>query len=280
MSDGVLIFAFDNEKVDYVTLADFAAARVKSILGLQTALVTDNSNRKVSNFDHVISVYDYESETHPNQRVYQDFDHKVLSFKNFTRTQAFKRSPFDRTILLDADYLVNSKHLLKAFEMKQPYLISKDILTLTGKPVTPNLGLVNFGGIPTYWATAVYFDKSRESARLFETVEYVKENWPFYSARHKFPNQMYRNDFAFAVAIHLLNGRQTFHDRQFPVQYRIALMEDTLGTLHENYFAFYLGREKVSFVSTGFDVHVMNKRSLLKCIQEIKDEIEAIERGG
>ena len=42
MSSGVLLFAFNNEQVDYVSQAQYLAKRIRKYLDLPTTLVTDD----------------------------------------------------------------------------------------------------------------------------------------------------------------------------------------------------------------------------------------------
>ena len=45
MSSGVLLFAFNNEQVDYVAQAQYLAKRIRKYLDLPTTLVTDDVER-------------------------------------------------------------------------------------------------------------------------------------------------------------------------------------------------------------------------------------------
>ena len=60
MNNGVLCFANNNGRIDYVKQAEFLATRVKKYLGLPTSLVTstpqDVSNKKL--FDNIIEIQD------------------------------------------------------------------------------------------------------------------------------------------------------------------------------------------------------------------------------
>ena len=47
MSSGVLLFAFNNEQVDYVSQAQYLAKRIRKYLDLPTTLVTDDVERVV-----------------------------------------------------------------------------------------------------------------------------------------------------------------------------------------------------------------------------------------
>ena len=58
MNNGVLCFAHNNGKVDYLKQADFLAKRVKQHLNLPTTLVTSTPQDIIENkiFDNVIKI--------------------------------------------------------------------------------------------------------------------------------------------------------------------------------------------------------------------------------
>ena len=57
MSKGVLLFAFNNESINYIKQAIFCANRIKKYLDLPVSLVTDiNVTEVKDHFDSVIKV--------------------------------------------------------------------------------------------------------------------------------------------------------------------------------------------------------------------------------
>ena len=83
MSNGVLCFAHNNGKIDYLKQAISLAKRVKKHLNLPTTVVTSTPNdltktdKKI--FDHVIEVEDQNSNL---KRYYNGTLHHNLVFKN------------------------------------------------------------------------------------------------------------------------------------------------------------------------------------------------------
>ena len=88
MTSGVLLFAYNNEQIDYVAQACFLANRIKQYMNLPTTLVTDDKERVVKFykgnevFDKIIS----SDILRKNKKTYHDgsLSKKVLDFKNFT----------------------------------------------------------------------------------------------------------------------------------------------------------------------------------------------------
>ena len=102
MKRGALLFAFNNDAIDYYTMAVKTAKRINHFLNLPVTIVTDKTTPNNNyQFDKVINVAGDLS----NFR-----DEKIWINKG--RYQAYQFSPYDETLLLDTDYLVNSDKLL------------------------------------------------------------------------------------------------------------------------------------------------------------------------
>ena len=108
MSKGALLFAFNSPKYNYYDMAVATAKRINHFLDMPVTIVTDTESiPKNTNytFDNVIV-------TTPGKNNKRDWGMWI----NKGRYQAFEFSPYDETILLDTDYMVNSNKLLKTFE--------------------------------------------------------------------------------------------------------------------------------------------------------------------
>ena len=104
MSKGALLFAFNTDTVDYFSMAVYTAKRINHFLNLPVTVITDNIENTINcdyQFDNVI----YTESDHSNFK-----DNKV--WLNKGRYQAFNDSPYDETLLLDTDYIINSDKLL------------------------------------------------------------------------------------------------------------------------------------------------------------------------
>jgi hypothetical protein len=65
--------------------------------------------------------------------------------------------------------------------------------------------LDNFG-IRRYWATVIYFKKSAMAENLFMLVKCIQENYQYYCELYSVSQGMFRNDNAFSIAVHMMNG--------------------------------------------------------------------------
>ena len=103
MSKGCLVFAFNNEKINYIKQAESLAVRAKKFLNLHTTLVTD-INIQNDLFDKIIVI---EDNSYTVKKTYRNGNESErLSFKNSSRVLSYDLTPYDETIVLDSDTLV------------------------------------------------------------------------------------------------------------------------------------------------------------------------------
>ena len=153
MSKGILFYAFNNELTDYEKIARWNAKRVKKYLGLPSTIITTDpisgGRRKM----------------HPG------VDKDKVTWYNAARYNAYKDSPYDETIILDVDYIVNSDQLLQLFELNKDFAVHQSVYDVTarndfyyhqtfGKVKFPHAWIFNgIKGIGKY-STAVSFIRS------------------------------------------------------------------------------------------------------------------------
>ena len=108
MTAGALIFAFNNEQTDYVAMAEWSARNIRRWLNIPTAIVTDVNPRdqRLRGFDQVISA----TASAGGTRWFEDYQ-ATVTWHNAGRTDAYTLSPWDQTLVLDADYVVASGQL-------------------------------------------------------------------------------------------------------------------------------------------------------------------------
>lgn len=220
MSRGILIYAHNNPEVDYGLIAYCNALMIRTNMpGVPICLVTDEGTlswlRKQRGaaavkkaFDEIV-IEDYQHlGTGARDRRYYDTlsTPKMLPWHNGTRPSAYQHSPFDETLLIDADYLIQNDRLNLVWGAADEVMINRRARTLDHlEPEMPERFLNPFG-IAMYWATVVYFRKSNTAETLFDMVAHVKENYDFYAYLYGFPARLYRNDFSFSIAVHTMGG--------------------------------------------------------------------------
>lgn len=278
MTQGVLLFAFNNDEIDYTQMAIYCAKQVKKFLNKPVSLVTDSSNwlnkqysTDIDVFDQIISVTD------PIKQQKNFYDgsqrYKKAIWKNFRRADCYKLTPYDETLVIDTDYIINSDFLNFCWEQNSDFIIYKSNNDLSGWRDTSEFEFINEFSIPFYWATVFFFKKTQLNEKFFKLVEHIRDNWAYYSTVYQCISKKFRNDFAFSIAIHMMNG---FTDGNFatkiPNKMHYTLDRDFLLEHNDTTMKFLVQKKSnikdYTLIKTNFlDVHVMNKHSLLRFIR-------------
>lgn len=275
-SKGAIFFAYNNEQIDYIKLACLSAASVKKHLNLPCTMITDSGSlshsQKTDIFDNVI-VHE-KNESTPNVRNYYDtpYANYKAQFNNLNKHEVFELSPYDQTILFDVDFLVNNAILNLAFDVNSPIQLYRNAQTLKNTEPDHNLDRrLNDVGIPLYWSTIIYFDKSPMSKMFFDMWAHVKENYDYYQSLYKFPEGLYRTDFAVSISMHLLKNFIEYTDDLFaelpgsPMKY--MAYKDDIASVDKNGIVFFANDYKEEWnniltYSEGENLHMMNKRAI------------------
>ncbi len=142
-----------------------------------------------------------------NMRNFSDtaFTTKPLQFYNANHWAAYELSPYDETLFIDADYLIMSNALSRCWGSVHDVMLNHHIYSPIDD-IAPYSKTVDNMGIRLYWATVIFFRKSSLAEHMFEIVRSVEENYSYYRDLFYFTNGMFRNDNAFSIAAHMLNG--------------------------------------------------------------------------
>ena len=129
-----------------------------------------------------------------------------MTWHNQSRVTAYDASPWDRTLVLDADYVVASDQLGTIMDTNQDFLCFRRAYDATG--VNDFVGHDTFGDVrmPMWWATVMWFNRSRHSQLIFEAMSMIRNNWTHYRRIYKINQATYRNDHALSIALCLLQG--------------------------------------------------------------------------
>lgn len=261
MTKGVLMFAFDSPKYKYTKMAEFTAKRIKQYLNLPVTIVTAAPIESPS-FDNVIASVPDPSNTR---------EWGIWINKN--RYMAYDLSPYDETLLLDTDYIVNSTSLLKLFPLTKDIMChSKTEFMMEANSEQEKLSPY---GIETVWATVICFKKTQFTKHVFECVRMVQENYEHYSALHGFPAEMYRNDYALTIALRLVQGHLLQPENIIPWPLlHVGRETKTEYNKQTNEFTFTKtvtknNKFKQEYIQTrNIDFHMLNKDDLIEIIEE------------
>ena len=261
MTTGAVLFAFNNEQTDYVGLAAWSAANIRRHLNIPVAVITDavEDPRVNLHFDHVISA----APESGGQRRFSDYDATVTWF-NASRVDAYRLSPWDQTLLLDADYVVASNALTAVLDSEQDFLAHESAADATGQNDFKGLNYFGAYHMPMWWATVIMFRRSRTADMIFECMRMIRENWTHYRHLYQTGNSVYRNDHALSIALGTVNGH-TLTYPSIPWSLISVLPDDRLTCIGQD-------RYRIDFVDSRNqprwtdiaeqDFHAMGKRHL------------------
>ena len=278
MSRGVIIFAQNNSEIDYARIALHAAERVKKYLEVPVTLITDSKDWLLSSqpiaeqvFDKIIDV---DAATQQTKKFYDGtLSSKNLTWKNLNRSDCFDLSPYDETLVIDSDYLICSENLKHIWNNKNDFLIYQDSFDIAQWRDQSSFKFLNQLSIPFYWATVFYFKKTPANEDFFNLIKHIKQNWSYYRALYNIDSTVFRNDFAFSIALNLM-GTEFFG--LLPGKMNYILDRDLLIEMNNNVLKFLVEKknyagEYILTKTKKLDVHVMNKYSLSRCLGDLHE---------
>lgn len=283
-TNGVVLFAYNNAKIDYTKLAIITALSVKTNLtNNNIALLTDASTydhlkntQHKSLIDKCFDKIIVETLRHDkNTRLHHDSPDKnfTTQFSNGNKHNVFNLTPWDKTLLIDVDYILGNNSLDKLFDTDYELALFRTAKGLRMELPHHEEQRLHPEGIDMWWSTVIYWTKNEQSTQFFNMWHHVKDNYDYYKFLYKFPGRMFRTDYASAIAIHLLNGQMegNFVNEIPPGVMRYMDQKDDLIQVNgKNDFTFlsHYNNQKPSkdivVRVQGQDIHMMNKMALLR----------------
>jgi hypothetical protein len=315
MNKGCLIFAHDGD-IDYGSQAVLAAELAQRHLKVPVSLAADaktikniNKNFKQLPFDRVIKIA---RPTVTNKRFLVDHDvedanlaimrlkammdsadvkqidtlekfispkpaKETVDFINDSRVLAYDITPYDRTLLIDSDFLIFSDQLNKYWDLPYDLMISPGMLELQQNTIGPCDYELNNYSIWQLWATTVMFTKSEETRIFFNLLQHIKDEYEYYSHLYDFDQRQYRNDFTFSIACHIMghHGAAPWHG-ELPVPLMFTDADSIAKIKPSGEIIFVLNdlarqNDYLLAKTQGQDIHVMNKRDILRHLDQLRE---------
>ena len=271
MKKGVVLFAFNNIKIDYIKQAVYCAKRIKKYLNLPVQLITDNEEHLVDKFPFYkkyIDIVTPSTAPSASRKTFYDgiyANRGKLEWKNSARDCAFNLTAFEKTLVLDTDLLISNDKLLTCFNTSEDFMIANDY-NLVNENTKINFDRISDKSVPMYWATIIYFTKSHTSKTLFDLVKHIKENYNYYRLVYNIVETKFRNDFAFSIAVHMMRGfvEDGHWPKPIPSDMWVSLDKDLLVDIKNDSIQLLAQRDWDYLLVALSDatVHVMNKFSL------------------
>jgi len=245
MTTGVLMYCFDNPDTQYHKLAERCVAQIRKYLKLEITIVTNLETFKKFKPMGMINYKLVEAKT-TNKRAYRG---KSVAWYNKERALAYEHSPYDTTILMDCDYFVFSSTLLELANTKFDMMLHDRVRDLTGLNMIEG---VDESTLPLVWATVTLFRKTNNTKQIFEMIKHVQEYYPHYRNLYRIRYENYRNDYAFAIALHQLNL-----GNRIPTP--MSMLADSVHVIDSDDDGIvFKYNNNVNFTS-GLDIHIMDK---------------------
>jgi hypothetical protein len=258
MTTGVLIFAHNNEHIDYLAMANWSAKNIHRHLNLPVAVVTDQAPPPHYKFEQVIIT----STEGSNRRTFADIDESV-TWLNGNRVDAYSLSPWTHTLVLDADYVVASNQLKAVLAVDQDFVAHQCAWDVTNHPAFDEHNSFGRNRMPMWWATVMMFRRSAQAEMIFDCMAMIKRNWNHYRNLYGITQGTYRNDYALSMALGIVNGH-TLNHPAIPWHLASVSHEHTLTQLDQDYYRVdYVNSEmKPRYVTMNHDFHAMGKGHL------------------
>lgn len=266
-SKGFLYYAHNNERINYLNLAICSAITGHYCLNnFRATVITDKYSLKtMSSEDLALLKKHFEYIKIDNQifnlnrknyrTVMHVFENKGnLPWHNRTRPNAYRDSPYDETILVDVDFIFQDSNLDSLWGSNTPIMMNRKVIPIINsthakKSKFPEEEMVGKFTIPLFWATLVYFNRSNFSKSFYNIVNHIHDNYEYYQKIYDFDRTMYRNDFSFSIALHMMNGF-VIPGSEFEIPFKFILAT----TMDQAY--------RVDKNSTKFIVHTRDWKSL------------------
>jgi hypothetical protein len=261
MTTGAVILAFNNEETDYVGMAAWSARNIRRHLGIPTSIITDCQDAgRLADFDIVISA---DAQT-GGTRYFEDYD-RTVSWHNAGRTDVYRLTPYNQTLVLDADYVVASGDLKHVLNSAQDFMCHRVAWDMTAGHTLDRLNHFGDYNMPMWWATVMMFRKSNTAQYIFDCMQMIKQNWQHYRDLYNIRHSNYRNDFALSIAIGIVSGH-TLSVAEIPGPL-LSLMPAVTLTSQEwadHYSVEYTdSNNKLKTLGfAGVDFHAMGKKHL------------------
>jgi hypothetical protein len=271
MSKGAVIIANDIPEIKYTRLARVAAKFVTRNLGLPVTLITDTAC-DYPEFENVIVV---DRGTDNYRTTVMGNVHQTFAWYNLNRTHVYDLTPYDRTLVIDADFFTLTDSLRSHMDANFDFAIAKTIHDpSSSKTLNECLSRIKVNHL---WATVMIFNKSPQAQMIFDMAKYVIRHYRTYAKIYDFDIKPIRNDYAFSIACHLLGG---YGASNFDLKNYSLTNVNFLNGIHKitddgrfvieyNRMAGHQVKKFVQKLPPG-DLHFLNKLSLMEHIDQLE----------
>jgi hypothetical protein len=259
MTTGALIFAFNNHSVDYLAMAAWNARNIRRHLDIPVAVVTDDVGNRDRDFDCVIL---QSCRGDSGQRNFDDTG--PVPWHNTNRVDAYRVSPWDQTLVLDADYVVASDDLRTIIDSDLEFACYRWAHDVTSQDDFATMNYFGDFRMPQWWATVIMFRKSRRSEIIFDCMTMIRDHWRHYRDLYGNRQSLYRNDHALSIALNIENGH-TLNTTDIPGSIATVLPHHRVKAVDRDHYRidYTDSQQRAKYIEIrGHDLHIMAKKQL------------------
>lgn len=236
-SRGVVVFANNTETVNYVEIAEKTCKLASKFLKLPYTIITNTDTNQVKN-----TRYDIDSSSY-------------VTWNNFNRCDVFDLSPYDETLVIDADYLILNDSLKQLFDLNFDYIIQKESRALT-QQWQNTMGPYS---LPHVWATVFLFRKTARAKLFFNLVKRIQKNYGYYHSLFNIRERNFRNDYAFAIADIIMNGYSIVNNG---IPSNMLTIDQQIKSIEIKDNKIVVRDDAKAYVLPFTNLHIMSKRYL------------------
>lgn len=245
MTTGALIFAINNNEINYEALAQWSACNIERHLGIPTHIVTERDLARPA-----------------QSRWFPDYGRHMFWY-NESRVDAYRVSPWERTLVLDADYVVASDQLSVLLDLDQDFVAHRWAHDVTGISSFEDHNYFGAVRMPQWWATVMMFRRSRAAELIFDSMIMIREHWNHYRQIYHNHKNTYRNDHALSMALGIVNGHVLDH-AAIPWSLATLMPQHQLTCQdQDSYRVDFVNQDRRYWMQLrGQDFHAMGKQQL------------------
>jgi hypothetical protein len=283
MNKGILIFAHNSRDVDYATLSLISGGLAKKHLETSVSLATDSttlewieSSRYKEKFQKVFdNIIEIEKPVYGNSRVlYDGQEYKKIPFINQNRSRAWDVTPYERTLLIDSDFLIFSNRLSHYWNVDSDILIGESFKNIRNDTNYVLDQWISETAPHLYWATTFMFTKNESSKIFFDLVDHIRDFYKHYSDVYRFNPLVYRNDISFSIAKHITDSFLTDKCNNLPPILSAIDKDELIEVKKDGNLIFIIKEDNFKSISLkNMDIHIMNKQSIIRNVDLLLDLI-------
>lgn len=250
-SKGIVAFAINTDTTNYVNIAEQTLPLASHVLGLPYTLITE---------EHLESSW-------ANNR--HDVDtQQFVQWRNIGRNLAYELSPYSETLVIDVDYVVQDRNILKIFDLPWDYLLQRNARSLNDEHVPTLMGA---NSLPYAWATVFAFRRTSRAKQFFDLVKRIQNNYHYYRELFNVESRIYRNDYAFAMADIIING---FRLNNHSIPGWLLNVLQPIDAIQASGNKLIVRDNSKAYVIPRMNLHVLSKRYLQS--QNFKDFVASV----